>query len=141
MGGEQAVGDGLRKHVGKAVGGQVGNQVFFEGFVQLCQVAFGAFQRQHGVGSATDAFGQLGQRQRQGFAVVDRLAVAQGEGTGPLFAPRCLVGSTCGVQRPAQFAFEGLRHIAQFQAGVRFVPTQHAQGGQVAQVRFVGEVG
>lgn len=32
-----------------------------------------ALQRQHGVGAAADAFGQLGQRQRQRFAVVDYL--------------------------------------------------------------------
>jgi hypothetical protein len=42
-------------------------------------VAGVALQRQHGVGAAADAFGQLGQRQRQRFAVVDYLAPSLGE--------------------------------------------------------------
>ena len=104
----------MREHVGKAIGGQVGNEVLFEGLVQLAQVAGVALQRQHGIGAAADAFGQLGQCQRQRFAVVDDLAVLQAESTGPLAAPGFLVGFAGSMCGPAQLFFQRSGDVAEF---------------------------
>ena len=93
---EQAVGDGLRVHVGEAVGVEVVDQRLLERLHQLGERARLGLDGERGLDAVADGARQLGQPDRELLRGGDDLAVAQGEGRAPALAPRLDVGVVVG---------------------------------------------
>ena len=89
---EQAVGDGLRVHVGEAVGVEVVDQRLLERLHELRERAALGLDGERGLDAVADGAGQLGQADRELLRGGDDLAVAQGEGGAPALAPGLGVG-------------------------------------------------
>ncbi len=128
---EQAVGDGLRVHVGEAVGVEVVDQRLLERLHELGERAVVGLDGERGLDAVADGAGQLGQADREFLRGGDDLAVAQGEGGAPALAPGLDVGVVVG---PGEVLGQLLGDGVEVQRRVEVVPAEHLEGRQVVAV-------
>ena len=128
-GGELSVGDGLGVGVGEALRGEVVDERSLEGLEELRQRAALGFGAHHHLDAVADAAGQLGQHFGKPVGGVDDMAEAVAGGAGPLRAPGVVVAWGIG---PAEAFLQRGRDVVELERGVAAVPTEHAEGREVA---------
>ena len=96
---EQAVGDGLGIHVGKAIDVEVVDQCFLEGLHQLRDSPLVSLDCEDGLDPVADATRQLGQCRSERFRGLDHLVGAQAEGGAPFLTPPIDVRFISGPER------------------------------------------
>jgi hypothetical protein len=135
---EQAVGNGLRVHVGEAVGVEVVDERLLERLHQLGERALVGLDGERGLESIADVAGQFGQPDRKFFRGGDHLAVAERERGAPALAPGFGIAVIGG---PGEVLAQFAGHGVEVQRGIAVVPAEHLEGWQIVAVLRAGELG
>ena len=135
---EQAVGDGLRVHVGEAGLVQVVDERGLERLHELVEPPGLGLDGERGPDAVADRAGQVGQAFGELLRGGDDLAVAQCEGSAPALPPGVGVAVVVG---PGEVLGQLAGYLVEVERRIEVVPSEHLEGGQVIAVPGLREVG